>query len=132
MSGIGPAMGKAFEQLKKRLAAVGITTGPGLSIYRKWDFKTATCSFVAAFEAKEGTCCDGTSSGQIPAHRAYAVTHLGPYKHLGNAWSAGHSHLRAKKLKCPKGGPFPYELYPNNPDEVAPSDIRTEVYLPVK
>lgn len=129
---ISESMGATFTKLRETVKAAGTETRTPLSIYTKWDFKTATCTYIAALTVDAGTTCPGTISGEIPPHQAYGVIHLGPYDHLGNGWSAAYSHVRAGKFKCPKRGPFPYELYVNEPGTVPESDIRTEIYLPVR
>ena len=54
MDNIGPAMTKSFEELKERIEAAGITPTLCLSIYTKWDFKTTTCNYTAAFGVESG------------------------------------------------------------------------------
>jgi predicted transcriptional regulator YdeE len=132
MDDIGPSMTKTFETLKQRLTEAKITPKLCLSIYSKWDFKTSTCTYIAAFEVDQGLCCDGTTTGLIPEHQAYGVSHYGPYDHLGDAWFTAHTHTRAKKHKCPKGGPFPYEIYVTEPGTVPTTDIRTDIFIPIR
>ena len=64
------------------------------------------------------------------AVEALRVDHLGNYDHLGNSWSAAMQYARHKKLKQSKVGAF--ELYKNDPNVVAPADLVTEIYLPLK
>ena len=70
------------------------------------------------------------ASCSIPKTKALCVEHVGSYDHLGNAWSAANQFVRYKKLKQSKLAPF--EIYRNDPREVAPADRRTEIHLPLK
>ena len=51
----------------------------------------ATTKFITAISLDPipSLVADGMVSGTIPATAAYGITHTGPYRHLGNAWSMG-------------------------------------------
>jgi predicted transcriptional regulator YdeE len=72
----------------------------------------------------------GMTDWSVPATNALCIEHTGRYEHLGNAWSAGHQILRARKLKQSNLSPF--EVYRNKPNETASSDLRTDIYLPLR
>ena len=73
----------------------------------------------------------GMMTGWVPTATVYAVTHTGPYRHIGNAWSAGMMHAQAKVFAKDKRFQ-PYEVYLNDPREVAEEDILTVVNFGVK
>jgi len=92
-----------------------------------------TCDFTAAFPVAEppSDLPDSLSSGSLPACDAFVVRHTGPYRHLGNAWSAAMQHKQAKQFKASnKIDCFEiYEHCAGDPDDAA--NI-TAVFLPVK
>ena len=70
------------------------------------------------------------STWSIPSAQALCVEHTGSYENLGNGWSAAHQYARYKKLKQSRVGTF--EIYKNDPEETAPADLITEIFLPLK
>lgn len=87
--------------------------------------------YDAALEAPETVTATGDIGIQILPSRMYAITlHLGPYETLGATYSrfcgqwlplSGREVLAAPAL----------EFYLNSPQDTAPSELRTEIYLPV-
>ena len=57
---------------------------------------TCTYSAAIAYTDKPGDLPEGFYLGTQAPTRIYTVEHVGPYDHLGNAWSAMHSLIRAK------------------------------------
>ncbi len=96
------------------------------AIYHKMNIKTQHCEYTAF-----ATVGQTDASGSIPSCRAVKVIHTGSYHHLGNAWSTINSYQRYKKLKLNKQV-APFEFYMNDPENTAPKDLVTELYLPVK
>ncbi|MDE0596693.1 MAG: hypothetical protein OSB65_15750 [Roseibacillus sp.] len=61
----------------------------------------------------------------------YAEKHTGPYRHIGNAWSASMLHAQAKLF--PKNKKFePYEVYENSPQDIPENELVPVVNLGVK
>lgn len=66
----------------------------------------------------------------IPAGRYARTTHLGPYTKLGDTWARlmgewlPHSGLRV-------GEGVSYEIYRNDPRTSEPSQLRTDIYVPL-
>ena len=74
---------------------------------------------------------EGFVSGKIPATKVYTLRHIGPYHHLGNAWTTLHTMSRNKEFKMNKRI-LPFESYVNDPHEVSENDLVTEVHFPIK
>ncbi len=55
---------------------------------------------------------------------------MGNYDHLGNSWSAANQYARYRKLKQSKVGTF--EIYRNTPNDTAPAELRTDIFLPLR
>ena len=132
LDAIGPMMDEAIAETANTLKANNVSTdGENVAVYHKFDMKTRTFDFTAGYIVPSA---DGLgsklSTWTLPASRAFAVEHLGSYENLGNGWSAAYQHARHKKLKQSKVGTF--EIYRNSPDETAKSDLKTDIYLPLK
>ena len=67
--------------------------------------------------------------GTVRSGRALEIKHSGPFEFIGNAWAMGMMYVRAKKMK--KMG-IPFEQYWNSPLEVAPNELKSSVFFPVK
>jgi len=65
---------------------------------------------------------------QLPAGRAAVTRHLGPYEEVGLADLALHAWAEERRLE--PAGPL-REVYRNDPAEVPPEALETDVVLPV-
>ena len=129
---VGPATERAITTVKEKLSAAGLSTeGTWISIYDHLNLKTRDLRFTSGIEVSEDAAVpDGLVEKRIRPGDAIQATHVGRYDHLGNAWFAAHKAMQAgpyKQLKQPA-----YEVYENTPENAAPSDLVTHVYLPVK
>lgn len=128
---IGPSMDETFSQVKAALEQSGLPEGEPISVYHKYDMKNRVCDYMSGQVIPEqANVPEGLSVWSTPSTKAFHVSHLGAYEHLGNAWSVGHQHIRHNKLKLQKTPCF--EIYKNNPGDTDSADLLTEVYLPVK
>lgn len=67
----------------------------------------------------------------LPAGKYAVTTHAGAYNKLGDAWARLMGQwLPQSGLQLGEGTPF--EKYLNTPADTAESDLRTELYLPLK
>ncbi|MCA9134557.1 MAG: SRPBCC family protein [Planctomycetales bacterium] len=123
------ALGKAKQLLQQHHLP---SDGEMISVYHRFDMKTGTFEHTSGYivPAPEPAAGTGLSSWSTPATRAFQVTHIGSYAHLGNAWSAANMISRYKKLKMCKTGTF--ELYKTTPPETPSGELRTEIYLPLR
>ncbi|WP_370977977.1 SRPBCC family protein [Agaribacterium sp. ZY112] len=131
---VGPSMQRDFNNLEillKGNEAVGI--GKGLSIYHLYDAVQDKVSYTAAFQVEHLPESVGGQfiTGHIPKLRVYKIAHIGPYRHLGNAWSAMVALARAKLIRCGKQQ-HPFEIYENKPADVDESELRTSLCFPLK
>jgi predicted transcriptional regulator YdeE len=72
----------------------------------------------------------GFSAGKIPATSVYTLEHVGPYQHLGNAWSTLYKMQRSKEIPVNKKI-HPFETYHNNPSDVSLKELITRVHFPL-
>lgn len=72
--------------------------------------------------------------GLVEQHLAagqYACTlHIGPYEHIGDTWARLLGEWLPASGHRLGDGPS-YERYLNNPSNAAPSELRTEIYVPL-
>lgn len=131
---IGPSMEAVFKKLHAWLETSGVKpAGKPLSIYETWDMVNGTAGYISCIPVSSvpADLPAGFVSGEIPSCPAYPVKHAGPYRHLGNAWSAGMAHGRAKVFKQNKTI-APFEIYETDPKEGPEEETAVTVYFPVK
>jgi AraC family transcriptional regulator len=127
---LGPACGEILPRLAAWLAAKGMQpAGPPMIVYYSvdtatGDFDVAPAFFLPAPVAGEGEITAGETAGG----EALVALHVGPYSTLGETWSAVFA--RAASLQRPVTKPS-WEIYLNTPADVAPADLRTEIYVPI-
>lgn len=131
---MGDRMAADFEALHEWLHTNNheIVDKP-FTIYSKWQLSKELAEYTAALPMLEPphSLPDGFVRGELPACRAYVIEHIGPYRHLGNAWSAGICRGRAKLFKQSKRV-FPFEVYETDPKTVSEESLVTKIYFPLK
>lgn len=132
VSDVGPAMEEDFTALRGLLDSSKLPEPDHIfSIYHKYNMVKGTCEYTSGLAYKEKPKVNGDlETGQLPSHKALRVDHEGPYRHLGNAWSAAMGCARAKH-KVDKTIPM-YEIYSNNPHETPEEEHKVEIHVPVK
>ena len=131
---IGPSMEADMVKLGDWLKNSGEeAVGPPFAIYHKWDIAKGRAAYTIGFPVTDRLAepGEGFVSNSIPDVRTYTVTHTGPYRHLGNAWSAGMAHQQAKVFAKSKTVE-PFEIYENDPTLVDEKELITSVHFPLK
>ena len=134
MTEIGERMKADFAKLIQWFKDSGTEIGEKpFAVYHSFNLSKGTASFSAGFPVKEvpQNLPEGFESGKLPSSQVYRVKHTGSYDHLGNGWSAGMMHSRAKVFRQNKGLPA-FEIYESDPESTKPEDIVTMIYFPVK
>lgn len=132
---VGPSMEAVFTEIMQAVER-GELEKPdfNLSFYHNYDMVNRRCQYTAASgyrQAPSAVPPEGYVQASISGHRALQVAHLGPYRHLGNAWSTAMTWQRSDKLKVNKTIPM-YEIYTTMPREEEEEKIETRIFLPVK
>ncbi len=132
-AGVGPDMAADFDKIREQAPKYGSDMSKSMSIYHKFDMVKDKVEYTVAVEVEEvpTDLPADMISGSIPATKVYTLEHVGPYEHLGNAWSTLQSMIRAKEIKVKKGI-HPYETYVNNPGDTDPNDLITQINFAVK
>lgn len=129
---VGDQVQACFDELMDYLMLNGIeTTGPSFVIYNEFSIDSGEMSYICAAPVDPETKPPEGGKvirGELEAGQAIKVRHTGSYQNLGNAWSTGMSYARYNKIKTQKS-PTGIEIYRNNPDDVEPEDLDTEVFL---
>ena len=102
------------------------------SIYHKMDFVKSKCIYTTGVPVSDvpTNLPSEIISGELPKMKVVSIKHIGPYRHIGNAWSAGAMMLRAKEFKGNKKI-HPFELYLNSPKDTEENKLETRICYPV-
>uniref|UniRef100_UPI0040474C21 SRPBCC family protein n=1 Tax=Roseivirga sp. TaxID=1964215 RepID=UPI0040474C21 len=133
MKELGEKMSQDFGKLGEWMAQnAGLSDGKMFSLYHKWDMAKGSAVYTAALGVSRipDSLPTGFVKGEIPATKITTVRHIGPYHHLGNAWSTAFSMHRGKEFKPKKSIP-PFELYINSPMEVESKALITDINFAV-
>lgn len=130
---LGPNSKDGFTELMEYTGAKdGLISGNAFTTYQDYNPVKNKVQF---------TCCVAVSEkpidlpsnfvyGSIPAMDVYSVKMIGPYHHLGNAWSSMEMRARSKKFKKNKSV-NPMEIYLNTPMDTQDNDLITEIQFAV-
>lgn len=121
----------------ERLASWGVENGLNpaemLCIYHDYNPIKNSCAYTAAlpYLEKPKTIPEGFVEGTQAPTKLHTVEHIGPYAHLGNAWSTMYNMVQSKSIK-PNKKYHPFETYGNSPQDTDPNDLITRVNFAVK
>lgn len=127
-------MKKSFEDLMTfSYNTKGMRPQDSMCIYHKFDVPKDICDYSAAvpFDQLPSDIPSKYKIGKQEATKIYTLEHIGPYEHLGNAWSTLHTMIRSKELKVVKKY-HPFETYGNSPKDTHPHELITKVHFAVK
>lgn len=131
---ISEAMQVAMGKVKAYMKEAGLEpSGQAFSIYEKFDPVKRIAIFTAGYPIASipGNLPSDLTFGSMNDCEVYSTKHTGPYRHLGNVWSASMMHARAKVFRQNKRVSC-FETYSNEPDDTEENDLITTVHLPAK
>lgn len=133
MDDMGDQMMSDFARLGEVIQKEGIKPGKAFTIYHKWEMVKQQAEFTSGWEVDSipENLPEGVFSSEMPTTKVYTLRHVGAYQHLGNAWTTLYNMQRGKEFKQNKKT-HPFEVYINNPQEVAEKDLITDVNFAVK
>jgi len=123
-----------FENLIAYGATIdGADMSQAFSQYHKFDFVKQIASFTSGLPIKStsGNLPKDAFVGKLKPVKVYKIEHVGPYDHLGNAWSTIYGMHRNKEIKGIRGY-HPFETYGNSPKNTDPKDLITYINFPIK
>jgi len=131
---IGEVMKNDFEELIGHCENIeGADHTKAFSMYHKFDFVRGKASYTAGMPVTTipTDIPDKYFVGKIPATKLHTLEHVGPYHHLGNAWTTMYTMVRQKEIR-PRKRIHPFETYGNNPNDTDPNDLITHIHFAVK
>lgn len=133
MSSIGEHMQADFDALGAFLQDSDLGNGEVFAQYHKFDMVNGKVTYTAGIGVTDypDNLPSNWIKGSIPSTSMYTVRHIGPYDHIGNAWSAAQNLIRAKAFKH-KRGIHPFEFYKNSPHEVTPEELVSDISFATK
>ncbi|MCC6509423.1 MAG: SRPBCC family protein [Pirellulaceae bacterium] len=131
---VGTAMDRSFEQAREEFRKLGASTDLGMvSVYTKFRMNAGVFEYISGYLIPADVTIPASSplkTWSLPICKAFRVEHIGPYRHLGNGWSVANQLCRFKKLKQQRTGTF--EIYRTPSPKTPESEIKTDIYLPLR
>jgi AraC family transcriptional regulator len=128
MPTIAEGVGAGFGVLMEHAAKTGAQwAGPPFILYPEdcgGEYEIVICMPVVP----GATGGEGVELEEIPGGRVATTTHVGPYREVGNAYTALQKWMTDNGCR-PAG--MPREVYLNDPGEVPENELLTEVDWPV-
>lgn len=123
---LGEGYGEIMQYLER---TPGIeTAGPPFSLYHNMDMDHLDVELgfpVSGTPRAEGRI----GPSRLPGGRAVVAIHVGPYETLEKTYTKAMAYMEREGLKPAE---LMYEMYLNDPDEVPPEQLQTEVYFPLR
>ena len=128
VSQIGPAMGEAFPKIHHAVVSAGVEPA-GMPLARYYDFGEESTTFECAIPVPGPFTASGeVEPSSVGGGEAAFAIHVGPYDTIGETWGAVMAWI-AEQGRTPAGPTW--EVYIDDPQEVAPDQLKTELYVPV-
>jgi predicted transcriptional regulator YdeE len=134
METMGKKMSEDMPKLKEFMDNSGAqASGVPFTQYTKWDVKNNHVEYISGVPLSEvpADLPEGFMKGTIPATEVYTLEHVGPYPHLGNAWTTLYNMQRGKEISVNKKI-HPFESYHSDPAKVSDKDLVTKIHFPLK
>ncbi len=129
VSKLSELMGSVYPEIAAYVAKKGITlAGPPYAMYYNMDMEALDVEVgfpIASADSGEGRLKPGT----LPAGRIASGLHTGSYESIGDSYNALTAYVQEQKLE-PTG--LCYEFYLNDPGEVKPEELQTQICFVLK
>ena len=122
-------IGKSLWQVLDYLSTEAVqTAGPPFALYHNMDMSNLDVEMGFPVNEKvPGN--EEVKPSSIPAGQVAVDMHLGPYETMEVTYNKMLAALQEQGLEMDT---FMYEFYLNDPDEVSPEEIQTEIFMPIK
>ncbi len=129
ISQIGPAMGEAFPKIYHAVVSSGVQPA-GMPLARYFDFDEEATTFECAIPVPDPfTGTNEVQASTVGGGEAAFTLHTGPYDQIGRTWEALMAWV-TEQGRAPAGPTW--EVYIDDPQEVAESELKTELYIPLR
>ena len=126
---LSEVMGASFGEIAQYLQSQwAYPAGPPYAMYFNMDMSNLD---VAMGFPVQGDIAgnDRIKRVSIPAGKTATIMHTGPYDKIEEAYNALTAFVKEKELETE---PICYEFYLNDPREVKPEELKTEIFFPIK
>jgi len=122
-------LGETYGAVAQYLGELGeYPAGPPYAAYYNDDMENL--DIEAGFPvARELEGRGDIEAGEMPGGKAATCMHIGPYDDIEAAYNAMSKWIKEHGLE-PTG--VAYEMYLNDPDEVPPEELQTQILFPLK
>ena len=135
-SELGAAFPEHLPRIAQRVEELGgAVTGPPYARYFHWGWDDVDVEIGAPIAAMIPSLPEAVmaergevAGGELPGGRAAVLVHAGPYGELGDSWRELEELMAAGRLVSAGCG---WELYVDDPQEVDPGELRTELIHPI-
>lgn len=128
---VGPAMGSAFGEVFDFVGQNGLAPlAMPMSVYTGMDSEILRFQGGVIVSAEDAAKASGNiKAGELPAGDVLTTTHVGPYDNLGETHKAMWAYIAENGMEVAM--PI-WEIYVDDPENVAPEDLKTEIYCALK
>ena len=128
VSQIGPAMGEAFPKIYHAVVSAGMEPA-GMPLARYFDFGEEETTFECAIPVPSPFTPSGeVEASSVGGDEAVFGIHVGSYESIGQTWAEMMAWV-TEQGRAPAGPTW--EVYIDDPQEVAPDQLKTELYIPL-
>lgn len=128
VSQIGAAMSEAFPRIHHAVVSAGMEPA-GMPLARYYDFGEESTTFECAIPVPSPfAAAGGVEPGVVGGGKAAFALHVGPYETIGETWAAIMAWVQ-EQGRAPAGPTW--EVYIDDPQKVAPDQLKTELYVPL-
>ncbi len=122
-------IGKSFGKVQKYLAELGEQpSGPPYVAYHNMDMEDLDVEI--GFPVNKSLSVSGEfQAGKIEGGRMATCAHVGPYDQLSEAYGALMQYMAENRSDA---SGIAYEFYLNDPDDVSPEELQTQIVFPLK
>ena len=125
-------LGGALAEILPRVYQYIVQAGQqpaGMPFMRYFSMDGVSCDIAAGMPVAESMAGeDDIESHTLPGGEALTALHVGAYEAVGSVWSQVMQRAGELGSEHRFGG---WDVYANDPDEVAEEDRETRVYLPL-
>ena len=124
----GEALADIFSRVFRHIVEAGQQPA-GMPFMRYFSMDGVACDIAAGMPVREPIPGAGDiEPHELPGGKVLTALHVGPYEGVGSVWMQVMRRARELDSEHKFGG---WDVYTNDPAEVAPEERETRIYLPL-
>ena len=124
----GVVLADIYGRVFRHIAEAGQQPA-GMPFMRYFSMDGVACDIAAGMPVSEPIPGAGDiEPHELPGGKALTALHVGPYEGVGSVWMLVMQRARELGSEHKFGG---WDVYTNDPGEVAPEALETRIYLPL-